>query len=182
MNEICNVLLLFIKNEHWSGWVWFLSNSLSGDFQHRPPWLLAVVRLLFSISIFYICKLSDCWSYRQLSFPCFPIPPPTPTPLFLRFEDHRWGTDPVSKEAVRRHDPHRFLPQRLCPHRPAALHGQPEAEVRAFPNQQQCHQQHQQHRRWHDACQRFSAGSQRHRFHKHHGDALQLDGVHQQWP
>lgn len=157
------------------------SSSLYRDFQHRSPWLLAVVRLLFSISSLYICKLTDCWGCRQSSFPYFPHPTP-PHPLFLRFEDHSWCTDPVGKEAVRRHDPHRFLPQCLCPHRPAALHGQPEAEVRAFSNQQQCHQQHQQHRRRRDVCRQFSAGAQLHGFVQQHGDAVQLDGVHQRQP
>lgn len=104
--------------------------------------------------------------------------PSHPHPLFLRLEDHRWRSDPVGKEAVRCHDPHRFLPQRLCPHWPAALHGQPEAEVRALSNQQQCHQRHQQHRRRHYVCGKFP-GTQWHSFAKHHRDSIQLDGVHQ---
>lgn len=109
------------------------------------------------------------------------FPTPTPPSLFLRLEDHSWGSDPVGKEAVRCHDPHRFLPQCLCPHWPAALHGQSEAEVRALSNQQQCHQRHQQH------CQRHyvygrSPGTQCHSFTKHYRDSIQLDGVHQRWP
>lgn len=44
--------------------------------------------------------------------------------LLIRPKDHRRRPDPVGKEAVGRHDPHRFLPQRLRPHWPAALYGQ----------------------------------------------------------
>lgn len=69
-----------------------------------------------------------------------------PSPSFLpRLENHRRRTDPVGKEAVGRHDPHRVLPERLRPHRPAALHGQPETEVRAHASEQQQQQRH--HRR-----------------------------------
>ena len=57
----------------------------------------------------------------------------------LRLEDHRRRTDPVGEEAVRRHDPHCVLPQRLRSHRSAALHGQPKAEVCAHARQQQHH-------------------------------------------
>lgn len=57
------------------------------------------------------------------------FPPPPPHSPFDRVEDHRWSSDPVCEEAVRRDDSHRVLPQRLRPDRPAALYGQPEAEV-----------------------------------------------------
>lgn len=57
----------------------------------------------------------------------------TPLP---RAEDDRGGSDPVSEEALGRDDPHGFLPERLRPHRPPALHGQPPAEVCAVATPQ----------------------------------------------
>lgn len=66
------------------------------------------------------------------------LPPP-------RSKDHRWRLDPVSEEAVGCDDPHRVLSQRVRPHRPPALHGEPAAQVcllahqhhRVIPTQQQ---------------------------------------------
>lgn len=55
-----------------------------------------------------------------------------------RSEDHCWRFDPVGEEAVRCDDPHRVLPQCLCPHWSAALHGKSAAQV--------CHLAHQHHR------------------------------------
>lgn len=47
-----------------------------------------------------------------------------------RPEDHRGRSDPVGEEAGRRDDPDGLLSQRLRSHRPAALHGEPAAEMR----------------------------------------------------
>lgn len=46
-----------------------------------------------------------------------------------RPEDDRGRSDPVGEEAGGRDDPHRVLPERLRPHRPAAVHGEPAAEM-----------------------------------------------------
>lgn len=48
----------------------------------------------------------------------------------LRPEDHRRCSHTVCEEAGGRDDPNRLLPERLRPHRPAALHGKPAAEMR----------------------------------------------------
>ncbi len=68
---------------------------------------------------------------------------------YLRSEDHCWRFDPVGEEAVRCDDPHRFLPQCLCPHWSAALHGKSAAKV--------CHLAHQHNRnipgQWHPCIQ-----------------------------
>lgn len=40
-----------------------------------------------------------------------------------RLEDHCGRADPVGEEAGGRDDPDRVLPQCVCPHWPAALHG-----------------------------------------------------------
>ena len=50
----------------------------------------------------------------------------------IRAEDHRGGPDPVGEKALGRDDPHRLLPERLCPGGAAALHGKPAAEVCAL--------------------------------------------------
>uniref|UniRef100_A0A3P8UMP1 Sodium voltage-gated channel alpha subunit 8 n=1 Tax=Cynoglossus semilaevis TaxID=244447 RepID=A0A3P8UMP1_CYNSE len=55
-----------------------------------------------------------------------------------RPEDHRWRPDPVCEEALGCDDPHRLLPERLRPHRPPTLHGQPAPQV--------CVLAHQHHR------------------------------------
>lgn len=67
------------------------------------------------------------------------------TRLLLRPEDHRWRPHPVCEEALRRDDPDRLLPERLRPHRPAAFHGEPAAEVRLLAHRHvQRHQQLQE--------------------------------------
>lgn len=53
-----------------------------------------------------------------------------------RPEDHCGRPDPVCEEAFGCDDPYRLLPERLCPHRPPALHGQPAPQVRDLANQQ----------------------------------------------
>lgn len=58
----------------------------------------------------------------------------TPPP---RAEDDCGGSDPVGEEALGCDDPHGFLSERLRPHRPPALHGQPPAEVCAVASPQQ---------------------------------------------
>ena len=63
-------------------------------------------------------------------------------PLAPRPEDHRGSSHPVGEEAGGRDDPHCVLPECLRSHRPAALHGQPAAEVR--PQHGPLHQQHGQ--------------------------------------
>lgn len=146
------------------------SNSWYRDFTEEVPLTACCCKITWEPSTSTSSWLSFAGSNHAA---IFPIPPRYP--LFWRLEDHSWRADPVGKEAVRRHDPHRFLPQRLCPHWPAALYGQPEAEVCAFSNQRQRHQQHQQHRR---RCERLPAGSQLHSCAQHH---VQLDRVHQRW-
>lgn len=49
--------------------------------------------------------------------------------VFLRAEDHRWSSDPVREEAVRRDDPDSVLSECVCSDRTPALHGKPAAEV-----------------------------------------------------
>lgn len=53
----------------------------------------------------------------------------TRTACPCRPEDHRGCFDSVSKEAVGRDDPDRLLPERVRANRPAAVHGEPAAEV-----------------------------------------------------
>lgn len=53
----------------------------------------------------------------------------------FRPEDHCGRPNPVCEEAVGRDDPYRLLPERLCPHWPAAVHGKPAPEVRGLADQ-----------------------------------------------
>lgn len=46
-----------------------------------------------------------------------------------RPENHGWCSVPVSEETGRRDDSHRFLLERLCPDRTAAVHGSLETKV-----------------------------------------------------
>lgn len=61
-------------------------------------------------------QLKTIPQYRYLHDEFNPITP-------ARFEDHRGCVVPVSEEALRCDDPHRLLPQRLCPYRATAVYG-----------------------------------------------------------